>query len=49
MYKSGVIVLANKKKSYLRESMDISKEQFIHDGFVMLLKAIKGDLGYEEQ
>lgn len=46
---SGIITLANKKEAYIRKTMGISKEQFMHDGFVMLLKTMKGDFGYEKQ
>jgi AcrR family transcriptional regulator len=46
---SGIIALANKKEAYIRKAMGISKEQFMHDGFAMLLRTIKGDLGYEKQ
>ncbi|MDR1735978.1 MAG: TetR/AcrR family transcriptional regulator [Oscillospiraceae bacterium] len=40
---SGIITLANRKEAYIRKAMGISKEQFMQDGFVMLLKTIKGD------
>ncbi len=41
---SGIITLANRKEAYIQKAMGISKEQFMQDGFVMLLKTIKGDI-----
>lgn len=45
---SGIITLANKKEAYIQKAMGISKKQFMHDGFVALLKTIKGDCDYEK-
>ncbi|HBU12819.1 MAG TPA: hypothetical protein DEB31_08900 [Clostridiales bacterium] len=45
---SGIITLANKKEAYIRKVMSISKEQFMQDGFVLLLKTIKGEYTYEK-
>lgn len=39
---SGIINLANKKESYIRREMGISKEKFMNDGFVLLLKSLTG-------
>jgi AcrR family transcriptional regulator len=37
---SGIITMAHKKELYLDKAMNITKEQFMQDGFEMLLKCI---------
>ena len=37
---SGIITLANKKEAYINQAMHISKEEFMQNGFAVLLKSI---------
>lgn len=37
---SGVIMLANKKEAYIKNSLGITKEEFMRDGFAMLLASM---------
>jgi AcrR family transcriptional regulator len=37
---SGVITLANKKEAYINKAMNITKEEFMNNGFGLLLKSI---------
>lgn len=37
---SGLIQLADNKEKYIRKTMDLSKEQFLKDGFLMLYRSI---------
>jgi len=42
---SGIITMAHKKEIYISRAMGITKEQFMQDGFEMLLKSIYGGKG----
>lgn len=41
----GIISLANKKEVYINEAMNISKEEFMKDGFKLLLRSISPEKG----
>lgn len=42
---SGIISLASKKEAYIIKAMGITKEEFIYDGFKMLLKSVSNGKG----
>jgi len=44
---TGIISMAHKKEAYILKAMGITKEQYMQDGFRLLLKSIKGDRSYE--
>jgi len=41
---SGIITIANKKEVYINKAMGVTKEEFMQNGFDMLLKSIVGTL-----